>query len=173
MDLRIVKTKSQIKEAFLKLRDKMMPEKIKVKDICEMAMINKTTFYKHYTDSIDLSNEIEECAIDNVLSSFKAQDNILAHPREYLTGLMGALESESANLRLIFKGKQDVLSSKLADKLLMRSKGVTKDLKDQVSLSFAIGGFVRVVNDFIFTNKHFDPESLTIQTITILEAIPL
>ena len=50
MDLRMVKTRAQIKEAFLKLREYLMPEKIKVKDICEMAMINKTTFYNHYID---------------------------------------------------------------------------------------------------------------------------
>ena len=47
MDLRIVKTKQQIKQAFLSLRAQYLPEKIKVKDICERAMINKTTFYAH------------------------------------------------------------------------------------------------------------------------------
>lgn len=172
MDLRIVKTKNQIKEAFLKLRDKMMPEKIKVKDICEMAMINKTTFYKHYTDSIELSQEIEECAIESVISSLKTKNNILTQPREYITGLMSAIEAEAANLQLVFKGKQDVLSAKLTDKLIKLSDVSAANFENKVHLSFAIGGFVRIVNDFIFTNKNFDPEALTMHTVTMLEAIP-
>ena len=60
MDLRIVKTKNQIKRAFLSLRNKYSLEKIKVKDICELAMINKTTFYKYYVDSFALADEVEE-----------------------------------------------------------------------------------------------------------------
>ena len=74
MDLRMLKTRKQIKTAFLALRERLMPEKIKVKDICEMAKINKTTFYHHYTDSIELSNEIDEAAIDQVMMDFT--DNV-------------------------------------------------------------------------------------------------
>ena len=50
MDLRVAKTKNRIISAFLKLRDKLTLEKIKVKDICDEAMINKTTFYKHFRE---------------------------------------------------------------------------------------------------------------------------
>ena len=172
MDLRIVKTKNQIKEAFLKLRDKMMPEKIKVKDICDVAMINKTTFYKHYTDSFELSNEIEECAIEKVIASLKNKNNILTQPQEYISGLMNALKAEAANLQLVFKGKYDVLSVKLTDKLLKLSDASAETPENEVRLSFAIGGFVRIVNDYMFTNKNFDLEKLTMHTVTMLEAIP-
>ncbi len=172
MDIRIVKTKNRIMEAFLILRDKMLPENIKVKDICEAAMINKTTFYKHYADSIELSNEIEESAIEKVMSAIKTKCNILTQPREYLSELMSALEAESSHLRVVFKGKQEIMSTKLADKLLGMSNNADNDTKSDLRLSFAIGGVVRVVNDFLFTNKKFDAELLTLQTISMLESIP-
>ena len=172
MDLRIVKTQNRIIEAFLNLRDKMTPEKIKVKDICEAAMINKTTFYKHYADSIELSNEIEESAIEKVMSAIKTKCNILTQPREYISELIGALESESSHLRIVFKGKKETLATKLADKLIDMSGNADNGANNDLRISFAIGGVVRVVNDFLFTNKNFDTELLTLQTITMLESIP-
>ena len=47
MDLRIVKTKKAIINAFLALRAKRPLEKITVRELCEMAMVNKSTFYSH------------------------------------------------------------------------------------------------------------------------------
>lgn len=44
MDLRIEKTERGIKNAFIELRSKKALEKITVKELCESAMINKSTF---------------------------------------------------------------------------------------------------------------------------------
>ncbi|MCD7842055.1 MAG: hypothetical protein LUG56_06245 [Lachnospiraceae bacterium] len=45
MDIRIKKTKESITNAFLELRSRKPLEKITVKELCEKAMINKSTFY--------------------------------------------------------------------------------------------------------------------------------
>ena len=58
MDKRIVKTKKAIKDTFLQLRAKKPLEKITVKELCELAYINKSTFYCHYKDIYDLSAKI-------------------------------------------------------------------------------------------------------------------
>ena len=47
MDIRIRKTEQAIKNAFIELRSKKSLEKITVKELCELAMINKSTFYSH------------------------------------------------------------------------------------------------------------------------------
>ena len=64
--MRVVKTKKAICDAFLTLRQKMPLEKIKVRDICEMALINKSTFYIHYTDVFDLSDKMENAYIERM-----------------------------------------------------------------------------------------------------------
>lgn len=89
MDLRIVKTRHAIKEAFLKLRSTLPLEKIKIKDICEMSLINKTTFYKHYSDIYTLANEIENEAIDLVVNCFTEKDDIFANPILFIEGAVG------------------------------------------------------------------------------------
>ena len=53
-DLRIIKTNKILFDALLKLMKKKNFEKIKISDICEKALINRSTFYAHYEDKYEL-----------------------------------------------------------------------------------------------------------------------
>lgn len=53
-DLRIVRTKKFLYEALIVLLKEKPFEEIKVSDICEKALINRSTFYAHYSDKYDL-----------------------------------------------------------------------------------------------------------------------
>lgn len=68
LDTRIEKTERAIKQAFLTLRAKKPLEKIKVKDLCALACINKSTFYAHYQDIFALSTKMEQDLIEEILS---------------------------------------------------------------------------------------------------------
>lgn len=46
-DLRYIKTEKLIEETYLTLRRRLR-RPVKVRELCENAMINKTTFYAHY-----------------------------------------------------------------------------------------------------------------------------
>ncbi|WP_438838952.1 TetR/AcrR family transcriptional regulator [Streptococcus pluranimalium] len=50
MDKRVIKTKKAIKDAFVTLRQDKPIEKIYVENLCREALINKSTFYRYYTD---------------------------------------------------------------------------------------------------------------------------
>ncbi len=171
MDLRMVKTRGQIKTAFLSLRERLMPEKIKVKDICEMAQINKTTFYHHYTDSNELSKEIEDSAIDLVMVDFVESDQMFDNPKAYIVGLLCSLEKQTEDLRIIFRGKQEVLCARLEERLHALYDPTVKRMEDQIKISFAIGGFVRVVRDFLFLNKKYDMDQVILSTVRLLQAV--
>lgn len=171
MDLRMVKTRAQIKEAFLKLREKLMPEHIRVKDICEMAMINKTTFYNHYIDSAQLSDELEDAAVERVVSNFEAREKIFDDPQAYIVGLIESLGHEASSLRALFRGKPDLLCAKLEKRLFDIYETRVKDLDDAVRLSFAIGGFVRVVRDHLFYQENTDVPRLTGAILDMLESL--
>lgn len=57
-DLRVVKTKTLIKNSFLELIEEKGYSKVSVTDIVDKAMINRNTFYLHYLDKEDLINEM-------------------------------------------------------------------------------------------------------------------
>lgn len=60
MDLRIQKTIKNIHAAFLTLAGQKPIARITVKDICEQALINKSTFYAHYENIETLVEVIED-----------------------------------------------------------------------------------------------------------------
>ncbi len=54
VDLRVRRTHKLLWEALLALMVERDFEAIRVKDICDRAMVHRTTFYTHYTDKFDL-----------------------------------------------------------------------------------------------------------------------
>lgn len=52
-DLRVIRTYKLLTEAFLQLMSKKHFEDITVNELCERAMIRRTTFYKHFADKYE------------------------------------------------------------------------------------------------------------------------
>ncbi len=152
MDLRIEKTKRQITEAFLRLRATLPPERIKVKDICEIAMINKTTFYKHYEDSTELADVIDSNVVNNVLEGFESKYSFIDSPQGYVEGLCAAVLKYAEKLRLVYRDREDKLCLKLAKEL---SKCYTeKDSSEEGGLLFSmvIGGLMSLLAKALFSD---------------------
>lgn len=57
-DLRVIKTKRSIREAFIKLMNSKGLESMTVQDILDEALINRKTFYTYYHDKYDLAEQI-------------------------------------------------------------------------------------------------------------------
>ena len=70
-DLRIVKTREAIKEAFIELIEEKGFEAITIKDITEKARINRGTFYAHYEDKYHCMASYEEEFIQGMISIAK------------------------------------------------------------------------------------------------------
>lgn len=64
MDLRIIKTKQNIKEAFFDLCKIKAIDKITIKELSLKAQINKATFYLHYKDIYDLADQMMDEIIE-------------------------------------------------------------------------------------------------------------
>lgn len=63
-DLRIRKTKNIIKETFIQMVNELGYQNITVKNLCEKALINRNTFYLHYSDKDDLVKTLMKESID-------------------------------------------------------------------------------------------------------------
>lgn len=58
-DRRTRRTKKLLKEAFIELLSKKKLNEITVKELCDLADINRGTFYLHYQDIYDLKQQLE------------------------------------------------------------------------------------------------------------------
>lgn len=59
MDRRIVKTRNDIRIAFISLLKIKSFDQLSIKDLTEAANINRATFYKHFDDKYDLLAKYE------------------------------------------------------------------------------------------------------------------
>lgn len=65
-DARVRYTKKVIRDAFLSLLREKNVKQITVTELCQLAEINRATFYKHYRDAYDLLEQIEAAALDHL-----------------------------------------------------------------------------------------------------------
>lgn len=59
-DKRVIQTRNKIRQALLNLMKTKPVSQITVKEICDLAVINRNTFYSHYGTPMDILLEIEQ-----------------------------------------------------------------------------------------------------------------
>lgn len=106
MDLRVQRTRMNIRDAFIELRSRKPIEKITVKELAEAAFINKATFYQHYADLYDLSESMEDELIDNIIGSIPHPDTLLDDPKQATLEIFSAFSSQTRLLEILFSGSR-------------------------------------------------------------------
>lgn len=79
-DQRIRLTQSLLKNALVQLMQQQHISKISIRALCDVAGINRSTFYSHYSDQYDLLDKVEQEALDNVSMYLSKQDLDEQHP---------------------------------------------------------------------------------------------
>lgn len=105
MDKRALKSKNAIIATFLALIKKDPKERITVKELCEKAHINKSTFYAHYRDLRDLHEQLEDQLIDQILSTLPRSGTYsIDQPEQFASDLYQALIQYGPEMDLLFPG---------------------------------------------------------------------
>lgn len=72
-DLRVIKTRRNIEEAFLDLLGEHSFDRITVRQLLDKALISKGTFYAHYLDKYDLAEKIANDALGEFRAGIHAR----------------------------------------------------------------------------------------------------
>lgn len=73
IDARVRYTRMIIEQCFLELLREKPVSKITVTELCDRALINRATFYKHYQDIPQLLEKLEEDLFGQILEMFQDQ----------------------------------------------------------------------------------------------------
>lgn len=109
MDLREKRTLRNIRNAFLQLRAHKPLERITVKALSELAEISKGTFYLHYRDIFDLSTQLQNEVIQNVLDDIIQPDIPLFDMVRLPQQLFGAFHSHQSLIDILFSEDQSAV----------------------------------------------------------------
>lgn len=162
MDKRIVKTKKAIKDTFLQLRAKKPLEKITVKELCELAYINKSTFYCHYKDIYDLSDSLELEIVHSIIKSIsKNHEYTLDNPELFTKELCLAFLGHKSIINILFSGKEqshlaDQLENEIKKIIFSRYPQYINDIEKNILISYCIQG---AYHAYIY-NQNADIETL-------------
>ena len=107
MDRRVEKTRAAIADAFLELRAAKPLEKISVKELCERADVNKSTFYTHYQDIYDLAEQLESQVAADVLKTIGHTEYIFTQPDVFTRELYYAYLAQTNLINILFSGSRE------------------------------------------------------------------
>ncbi|HJC57533.1 MAG TPA: TetR/AcrR family transcriptional regulator [Candidatus Eisenbergiella intestinipullorum] len=145
MDLRVQRTRRNIRDAFIELRSRKPIEKMTVKELAEAAFINKATFYQHYEDLYALSESMEDELIDNIIGSIPHPDTLLEDPEQATLEIFGAFSSQTRLLEILFSGSRrsvliGKLESRIRELMLRKYPHYENDPEKEVLITFLIQG---------------------------------
>lgn len=127
MDRRILKTKKAIKNAYLTLLEKKDYADISVKELVDLADINRSTFYLHYYDI----NQVFEELIDEVfekVSSAIPEEGIRIDEIDTVIGKMNEVIKEDHDHSLIISRASDYPYFSKSLLAMMKEKTDSKSL---------------------------------------------
>lgn len=161
MDLRVKKTRNSIINAFLKLREKKPLERITVKELADLAQVNKATFYLHYKDVYHLSETLENELFENVFNSIEHPHSVLSEPRLFIGELVRGFTANKPLIDIIFANeRRNILADKFETEvrkfIFEKNPQYKDDLELNISLTYMIkGGYYAYVE-----NSDIDTETI-------------
>ena len=176
-DLRIRYTQKVIQEAFWKLLKEKPLAKITVKEVCDLAEINRGTFYKHYMDCYDLMDKLQEETIRQIEQLLASIENMgircmlisLLETLQNNTGLFRILHTQDlsdAFMHRIIGCCYRYMETHIASIPEMSKEATFKGM----NYAFLVGGCTSVMEYWIQTGMQEPPEVVADQILQLSNA---
>jgi len=161
-DLRVIKTKKAIRDAFAELLSEKDIHKITIKDIADTAMINRKTFYNYYAGVYAVVDEIENEIIMAFNEALRDVDFklLLREPYEIFKKLTSIINSDFNFYSHLMK--MDNNMSLISKIILALEFNVKKSISEQISINkstldlvfdYAVAGMITVYQKWFNSSR--------------------
>lgn len=153
MDIRIQKSKRSIINAFIELRSHRELNKISVVELCKSAEINKSTFYSYYHDIYDLSDQLENNVVKDIVASINHPENIFDDLEAFTIELFKAYMVKDGLIQILFSGTRSLflpqkLIRALKELIIQYCPEYQDDTEKNIMFSFKIyGGYYAYIEN--------------------------
>src|SRR5690625_1126608 len=157
-----------LKDSLMKLLKEKQISTITVKEICELADINRSTFYAHYSDHFDLLEQIEEELIEDMsmyLSSydFDKEDDAL-EMTEKLIEYFASKQEEcqtllNENSDSSFEKKVRLVARRFIMKNWMEVNHLDENISEYLS-AFIVSGSIQVMKVWLNNGLDKSPKEM-------------
>lgn len=171
-DLRITKTKKALYNSLLELMKIKTFEEIKISDICEAALINRSTFYAHFEDKYELLVSLldnQKNILLNKLQKNEQDFNTKEYFMEFLKIVIDHVE-ENRNVysNILLNNRNGILIDILSDVLnknihdRIKSSHVLSqvDIPSNIISKFYFGGILGIGTEWLCDNNKYTKEQI-------------
>lgn len=179
-DLRTLRTYKLLKNSLLELLSKNSFDNIKVNDICNLAMVHRTTFYSHFSDKYELLDYCIKDIENELLSGFKDSDyssskdfytalimnllNYIGSNKQFYKNVMK--NNYSAGIINVFHNSVIMHISTIIEKEEKRNK--KSDIPISVRAEFFSGAVTSVLMWWLISNSTISKENLCNYIISLI-----
>ena len=166
-DLRIIKTKNLLYHTLEELMKTKSFEEIKVYDICNSALINRSTFYSHYNDKYELLQEYINNLKDLLIKELSKNQNIKNSKEYYLEMLNLLLDHIDAKkdtyAKIMINNKNSITMDIFYDVI---NKDIIHQIKDsekipgEIIARFYLGAVFNVCLEWLNSGSKYTKEDL-------------
>lgn len=164
-DLRVKRTHKLLYSALLDLMEKHPFENITVKQICDLAMVHRTTFYTHFQDKFDLLSRAMKQIADE---EFKGIVNASFSPADNFRELFSLAVKHKKLFSILLADERDSLRNLLRREMgrgiqeyLIQHHSMDGDSVDmQIKIEAYIGAVLGVITWWIESKMPIDHEEL-------------
>lgn len=152
-DLRIELTKKMVKNSLLELLERHKSYDISVKELCDNAGINRSTFYRHYDNIADVLDEIYKDIITIIyeanVSSTKNPDNALNYIHKAVSFFDEHHEYDSLilsndiSISFLTKQAEDIINP------IISNLGIKNDTETHYLVKYLLSGTNGIIREWI------------------------
>lgn len=159
-DLRIIKTRNALRDALVTLMKDKQFEEIKISDICDTALVNRSTFYAHYEDKYELLVDIIDSLKINLLDDLDKNKKIL-NTKEYYIELIKLFlnhinDKKDIYTKVLINNHNSILMDILEDavmkdttKKIKKKQIKTGDIPANIFIKYYLGGVANVCIEWL------------------------
>ena len=144
-------------------------EEIKIIDICNQAMINRSTFYDHYNDKYELL--IDYINNEKKMLEDKLDENVeFSNTKEYYISLIKLLLNHVDNLKdtyheILMHNQNSIIMDIFMDTITKDvekriNNNINDDLQSKIITKFYVGAVVNVCMEWLKNTNSFTKEEL-------------
>ncbi len=172
VDLRIIKTKNLLYTTLISLLKDYTFEEIKVSDICNKALINRSTFYAHYTDKYELLASCIEDIKEELAEKLRSNKNI-SNTKEYYMEMLNLFlthieENRDLFSSIIINNKNSIImdifyatiNADLTKRLKEEENKNDLNVPEEIITNFYVGAVVNVSIKWLTDYQKYTKEDL-------------
>ncbi len=168
-DLRVIKTKNNLYNTLIELMKEKQFEEIKVSDICNHALVNRSTFYAHYNDKYELLEEYIKELKESFTKELEKNKNI-SNTKEYYMEMIKILLDHVEDKKQIYSSiminnrnsmTMDIIYDVLNQDITNRLKNETiKEIPSDIMAKFYLGAIFNVGIEWLNNSNKYTKEEL-------------